>query len=123
MLASGINSTVTATLAGQIVMEGFLSLRIPDWARRLITRGIAVIPVVVVTGLYGESGTAKLLVLSQVVLSMQLPFAVIPLVRFVSDRQLMGSFVIGRVTQVLAWAIAGLIVVLNVKLLADILLG
>lgn len=123
LLASGINSTVTATLAGQIVMEGFLSLRIPDWARRLITRGIAVIPVVVVTGLYGESGTAKLLVLSQVVLSMQLPFAVIPLVRFVSDRQLMGSFVIGRVTQVLAWAIAGLIVVLNVKLLADVLLG
>ncbi|MCI1011374.1 Nramp family divalent metal transporter [Pseudomonas oryzihabitans] len=123
LLASGINSTVTATLAGQIVMEGFLSLRIPDWARRLITRGIAVIPVVVVTGLYGESGTAKLLVLSQVVLSMQLPFAVIPLVRFVSDRQLMGSFVIGRVTQVLAWAIAGLIVVLNVKLLGDILLG
>lgn len=122
LLASGINSTVTATLAGQIVMEGFLSLRIPDWARRLITRGIAVIPVVVVTGLYGESGTAKLLVLSQVVLSMQLPFAVIPLVRFVSDRQLMGSFVIGRLTQVLAWAIAGLIVVLNVKLLADILL-
>lgn len=123
LLASGINSTVTATLAGQIVMEGFLSLRIPDWARRLITRGIAVIPVVVVTGLYGESGTAKLLVLSQVVLSMQLPFAVIPLVRFVSDRQLMGSFVIGRLTQVLAWAIAGLIVVLNVKLLANILLG
>ena len=123
LLASGINSTVTATLAGQIVMEGFLSLRIPDWARRLITRGIAVIPVVVVTGLYGESGTAKLLVLSQVVLSMQLPFAVIPLVRFVSDRQLMGGFVIGRLTQVLAWAIAGLIVVLNVKLLVDILLG
>lgn len=123
LLASGVNSTVTATLAGQIVMEGFLSLRIPDWARRLITRGIAVIPVVVVTGLYGESGTAKLLVLSQVVLSMQLPFAVIPLVRFVSDRQLMGTFVIGRVTKVLAWAIAGLIVVLNVKLLADILLG
>ncbi len=123
LLASGINSTVTATLAGQIVMEGFLSLRIPDWARRLITRGIAVIPVVVVTGLYGESGTAKLLVLSQVVLSMQLPFAVIPLVRFVSDRQLMGSFVIKRFTAVLAWAVAGLIVVLNVKLLADILMG
>ena len=123
LLASGINSTVTATLAGQIVMEGFLSLRIPDWARRLITRGIAVIPVVVVTGLYGEGGTAKLLVLSQVVLSMQLPFAVIPLVRFVSDRQLMGSFVIGRVTQALAWTVAGVILVLNVKLLLDILLG
>ncbi|GAC1039571.1 Nramp family divalent metal transporter [Pseudomonas sp. No.117] len=123
LLASGINSTVTATLAGQIVMEGFLSLRIPDWARRLITRGIAVIPVVVVTGLYGESGTAKLLVLSQVVLSMQLPFAVIPLVRFVSDRQLMGSFVIGRVTKVLAWAVAGLILILNLKLLIDMLMG
>lgn len=123
LLASGINSTVTATLAGQIVMEGFLSLRIPDWARRLITRGIAVIPVVVVTGLYGESGTAKLLVLSQVVLSMQLPFAVIPLVRFVSDRQLMGSFVIGRVTKTLAWAVAGLILILNLKLLLDMLMG
>lgn len=123
LLASGINSTVTATLAGQIVMEGFLSLRIPDWARRLITRGIAVIPVVVVTGLYGESGTAKLLVLSQVVLSMQLPFAVIPLVRFVSDRQLMGSFVIGRVTKALAWAVAGLILILNLKLLIDMLMG
>ncbi len=123
LLASGINSTVTATLAGQIVMEGFLSLRIPDWARRLITRGIAVIPVVVVTGLYGESGTAKLLVLSQVVLSMQLPFAVIPLVRFVSDRQLMGSFVIGRVTKGLAWAVAGLILILNLKLLIDMLMG
>ncbi|WP_145008714.1 Nramp family divalent metal transporter [Pseudomonas oryzihabitans] len=123
LLASGINSTVTATLAGQIVMEGFLSLRIPDWARRLITRGIAVIPVVVVTGLYGESGTAKLLVLSQVVLSMQLPFAVIPLVRFVSDRQLMGSFVIGRVTKTLAWAVAGLILILNLKLLLDMLPG
>ena len=123
LLASGINSTVTATLAGQIVMEGFLSLRIPDWARRLITRGIAVIPVVVVTGLYGESGTAKLLVLSQVVLSMQLPFAVIPLVRFVSDRQLMGTFVIGRITAVLAWAVTGLILVLNLKLLLDLLVG
>ncbi len=123
LLASGINSTVTATLAGQIVMEGFLSLRIPDWARRLITRGIAVIPVVVVTGFYGESGTAKLLVLSQVVLSMQLPFAVIPLVRFVSDRQLMGSFVIGRITALLAWAVAGLILVLNAKLLMDMVFG
>ncbi|WP_295461830.1 Nramp family divalent metal transporter [uncultured Pseudomonas sp.] len=123
LLASGINSTVTATLAGQIVMEGFLSLRIPDWARRLITRGIAVIPVVVVTGFYGESGTAKLLVLSQVVLSMQLPFAVIPLVRFVSDRQLMGSFVIGRMTALLAWAVAGLILVLNAKLLMDMVFG
>lgn len=81
LLASGINSTVTATLAGQIVMEGFLQLRLPPWVRRLLTRGIAIVPVVIVTWLYGEAGTARLLVLSQVVLSMQLPFAVIPLVR------------------------------------------
>ena len=84
LLASGLNSTVTATLAGQIVMEGFIHLRMPAWARRLVTRGIAIVPVVVVTWLYGERGTGQLLVLSQVVLSMQLPFAVIPLVRFVS---------------------------------------
>ncbi len=83
LLASGLNSTVTATLAGQIVMEGFLHLRIPHWARRLLTRGIAILPVVAVTALYGESGTARLLILSQVILSMQLPFAVIPLVQFV----------------------------------------
>jgi manganese transport protein len=119
LLASGVNSTVTATLAGQIVMEGFLNLRIPGWARRLITRGIAIIPVIVVTSLYGESGTAKLLVFSQVVLSMQLPFAVIPLVRFVSSRKLMGSFAISRGVATLAWIIALLIVGLNVKLLIE----
>ena len=123
LLASGINSTVTATLAGQIVMEGFLNLRLPDWARRLITRGLAIIPVVAVTILYGESGTAKLLVLSQVVLSMQLPFAVIPLVRFVSNRTLMGSFAISRSVAALAWFIALLIVALNIKLLFDVLTG
>src|SRR3546814_9507271 len=87
LLASGLNSTVTATLAGQIVMEGFLHLRMPTWARRLVTRGIAIVPVVVITGLYGSEGTAKLLVFSHVLLSMQLPFAVIPLVRFVTDRE------------------------------------
>ena len=123
LLASGINSTVTATLAGQIVMEGFLNLRLPDWARRLITRGLAIIPVVAVTILYGESGTAKLLVLSQGVLSMQLPFAVIPLVRFVSNRTLMGSFAISRSVAALAWFIALLIVALNIKLLFDVLTG
>jgi manganese transport protein len=123
LLASGLNSTVTATLAGQIIMEGFLRLRIPDWARRLITRGIAIIPVVVVTGLYGEDGTARLLVLSQVVLSMQLPFAVIPLVRFVSDKQKMGALVIPPWLKVLAWVIAAIIVVLNVKLLVDTVTG
>ena len=117
LLASGINSTVTATLAGQIVMEGFLHLRIPDWARRLITRGIAVVPVVVVTALYGERGTSQLLVFSQVILSMQLPMAVIPLVRFVTDRNKMGSLVAGRGLAVVAWLISAVIVVLNVKLL------
>ena len=98
-------------------------MRLPDWARRLITRGIAIVPVVVVTGLYGDAGTARLLVLSQVVLSMQLPFAVIPLVRFVSDRGKMGVFVIPAWLSVLSWAIAALIVVLNLKLLVDIVMG
>ncbi|TGD95265.1 Nramp family divalent metal transporter [Methylobacterium nonmethylotrophicum] len=123
LLASGLNSTVTATLAGQIVMEGFLRLRLPDWARRLLTRGIAIVPVVVVTGLYGEQGTAKLLVLSQVVLSMQLPFAVIPLVSFVSDKRKMGAFVIPAWLKLLSWAIAAVIVGLNLKLLLDTLSG
>jgi manganese transport protein len=123
LLASGLNSTVTATLAGQIVMEGFLRLRLPHWARRLLTRGIAIVPVVVVTALYGEQGTAKLLILSQVILSMQLPFAVIPLVQFVSDRKKMGKFAISRPLAVLAWTVAALIVILNVKLLADTVFG
>ena len=123
LLASGINSTVTATLAGQIVMEGFLRLRLPQWMRRLVTRGIAIVPVVAVTALYGEQGTGKLLVLSQVVLSMQLPFAVIPLVQFVSDRRKMGSLVISRPLAVLAWAVTAVIVILNVKLLYDTVAG
>ena len=123
LLASGLNSTVTATLAGQIVMEGFLRLRLPHWARRLLTRGLAIIPVVVVTALYGESGTAQLLVFSQVVLSMQLPFAVIPLVRFVTDRGKMGRFAVPGWVAGLSWIVAGLIVVLNLKLLYDTILG
>ncbi|WP_375409233.1 Nramp family divalent metal transporter [uncultured Methylobacterium sp.] len=123
LLASGLNSTVTATLAGQIVMEGFLRLRIPDWARRLVTRAIAIVPVVIVTALYGEQGTARLLVLSQVILSMQLPFAVVPLVQFVSDRTKMGALVIPAWLKVLSWAIAGLILTLNLKLLFDIFIG
>ncbi len=92
LLASGQNSTVTATLAGQIVMEGFLSIRLPPWLRRLVTRALAIIPAVTVAIIYGEAGTARLLVLSQVVLSMQLPFAVIPLVMFTSDKAKMGEF-------------------------------
>ncbi|PDT86874.1 divalent metal cation transporter [Bradyrhizobium sp. Y36] len=123
LLASGLNSTVTATLAGQIVMEGFLDLRLPSWARRLLTRGIAIIPVIVVTAIYGERGTADLLVFSQVVLSMQLPFAVIPLVRFVSDRRKMGKFAIPSYVAAIAWIVAGVIVVLNLKLLFDTLFG
>jgi manganese transport protein len=123
LLASGLNSTVTATLAGQIVMEGFLRIRIPHWARRLLTRGIAIVPVIVVTALYGERGTGQLLVFSQVILSMQLPFAVIPLVQFVSDRRRMGSFAISRPVAVLAWVVAGIIVILNLKLLMDAVFG
>ncbi|WP_192182837.1 Nramp family divalent metal transporter [Mesorhizobium amorphae] len=123
LLASGLNSTVTATLAGQIVMEGFLRLRIPQWARRLLTRGIAIIPVVVVTALYGEKGTGQLLVLSQVILSMQLPFAVVPLVQFVSDKNKMGNLAIPRSVAALAWVVAAVILVLNFKLLYDTVVG
>jgi manganese transport protein len=123
LLASGLNSTVTATLAGQIVMEGFLHLRLPSWARRLLTRGIAIVPVIVVTALYGERGTGELLVFSQVLLWMQLPFAVIPLVRFVSDRRKMGEFAISRPLAAAAWIVAGIIVALNAKLLFDTLFG
>jgi manganese transport protein len=123
LLASGLNSTVTATLAGQIVMEGFLHLRIPQWARRLLTRAIAIVPVVLVTALYGESGTAKLLVLSQVILSMQLPFAVIPLVSFVASKRKMGNFAISTPIATLAWLVAAVIVSLNVKLLYDTFFG
>ena len=123
LLASGINSTVTATLAGQIVMEGFLDIKLPPWLRRLITRGIAIVPVVIVAAIYGESGTAKLLVLSQVILSMQLPFAVVPLIWFVSDRRKMGGFAISWKLAVTAWAVAVIILGLNLKLLFDTLAG
>ncbi len=123
LLASGLNSTVTATLAGQIVMEGFLRLRIPAWARRLLTRAIAIVPVVVVTALYGEKGTGHLLIFSQVVLSMQLPFAVIPLVWFVSDRNKMGSFTIPRFVAGISWIVAAIILSLNIKLLIDTAMG
>jgi manganese transport protein len=119
LLASGQNSTLTGTLAGQIVMEGFLNIRLRPWLRRLITRLIAIVPAVIVTVLYGESGTANLLVLSQVILSLQLSFAVIPLILFSSDRRKMGEFANAAWIKVLAWATAGIIVVLNVKFLFD----
>jgi manganese transport protein len=119
LLASGQNSTLTGTLAGQIVMEGFLNLRLRPWLRRFITRAIAIVPAVICTAIYGESGTAKLLVFSQVVLSLQLSFAVIPLVLFTSDKKKMGEFVAPKWLIILAWLTAGIIVVLNLKYLAD----
>ena len=122
LLASGQNSTITATLAGQIVMEGFLNIRLPAWLRRLVTRLLAIVPAVAVAALYGESGTAKLLVLSQVILSLQLPFAVVPLVRFTSDAGLMGKFVNPAWLKVAAWTISGVIIALNLKLLANFVL-
>ena len=117
LLASGQNSTLTGTLAGQIVMEGFLNLRLRPWLRRLITRAIAIVPAVIVAILYGESGTAKLLILSQVILSLQLSFAVFPLVMFTSERAKMGEFVNPGWLKTLAFAVAFLIASLNVWLL------
>src|SRR5438105_3947987 len=117
LLASGLNSTLTGTLAGQIVMEGFLHIRLRPWVRRLITRGIAIVPAVATAIMYGESGTAKLLILSQVVLSLQLSFAVFPLVRFTSDRAKMGEFVNPLWLKVLAYAVAFAIAALNAWLL------
>ena len=119
LLASGQNSTLTGTLAGQVVMEGFLNLRLRPVTRRFITRALAIIPAALVAGLYGASGSAKLLVFSQVVLSLQLPFAVIPLVLFTGDRRKMGEFVIPLWLKVLAWITTALIVVLNAKLLLN----
>jgi len=116
LLASGQNSTLTGTLAGQIVMEGFLQLRLPDWARRLVTRLIAILPAVIVVSLQGDRGAEKLLILSQVILSMQLSFAVIPLVMFTSSRRLMGQFANGPVLKVTAWTVAFVIAGLNVYL-------
>jgi manganese transport protein len=119
LLCCGMNSTVTATLSGQIVMEGFLDVRLPPWARRLLTRAIAIVPAAIVTVWYGESGTAKLLIFSQVVLSLQLPFAVAPLVVFTADRSKMGLLVAPRWVTALATLAALLIVGLNVKLIYD----
>ncbi|MCP1247942.1 Nramp family divalent metal transporter [Gluconobacter oxydans] len=123
LLAAGTNSTITGTLAGQIIMEGFLHLRIPHWARRLLTRGLAIVPVAIVTLIYGNRGVGDLLMASQVILSLQLPFAVIPLVMFVSDRRKMGEFVISTPVRILSWGVAGLILLLNFKLLYDTLAG
>src|SRR5947199_5153417 len=119
LLASGQNSTLTGTLAGQIVMEGFLNFRITPWLRRLITRLIAIVPAVLVIGMFGEGKTTELLVASQVALSMQLGFAVWPLVRFTGERAKMGEFANGLWLRILGWTTAAIIIVLNLKLLLD----
>jgi manganese transport protein len=123
LLCSGQNATLTGTLAGQIVMEGFVNIRLRPWLRRLITRLVAIVPAIIVVYLYGEQGTGALLILSQVILSLQLPFAVFPLVHFTSDRHKMGVFVAPRWVQALAWAVAVVIAALNAWLLYQTVAG
>src|SRR6201987_6146269 len=123
LLCCGMNSTVTAPLSGQIVMEGFIDIRLPAWARRLTTRAIAITPAAIVTIWYGEAGTAKLLILSQVILSLQLPFAIVPLVMFTADRRKMGELIAPRWVTALAALTALIIIVLNIKLLIDFVVG
>ncbi|WP_425330042.1 Nramp family divalent metal transporter [Terrirubrum flagellatum] len=123
LLCCGLNSTVTATMSGQIVMEGFLDIRLPAWLRRLITRSIAIVPAAAVTIFYGQEGTGKLLILSQVVLSFQLPFAIVPLVMFTASREKMGALVAPRWLTILAAIIAAVIIALNIKLLFDTATG
>ncbi|HWR82792.1 MAG TPA: Nramp family divalent metal transporter [Candidatus Deferrimicrobium sp.] len=117
LLASGQNSTLTGTMAGQIVMEGFLNIRIRPWMRRLLTRLVAIVPAVIVAGVYGEKGVGELLILSQVILSLQLSFAVVPLVQFTSDKIKMGPFVNARWLNIAAWIITVVIIGLNAFLL------
>ena len=119
LLASGQNSTITGTLAGQVVMEGFIDIKLKPWLRRLITRTLAIVPTVIITILYGASGTGKLIILSQVILSLQLSFAVFPLVAFTSDRRRMGEFVNARWLKYLSYCVAVLIAALNVWLLVQ----
>jgi manganese transport protein len=121
LLACGLNSAVTATLAGQIVMEGFINFRIAPWARRLVTRSIAILPAVLVTIYYGANGSAFLLVLSQVVLAFQLPFAIIPLIQFTASRGKMGPLVSPLWLTTIASLAAAIIIALNAKLIADVL--
>jgi manganese transport protein len=123
LIAAGQSSTITGTLAGQIVMEGYLNLRIQPWVRRIITRLIAIVPAVIVITIFGESVTGKLLILSQVILSLQLGFAIIPLIHFVSDKTKMRGFHISKTTQIISWTVATIIVSLNVKLVFDEIVG
>ncbi|MFY7740669.1 MAG: Nramp family divalent metal transporter [Flavobacterium sp.] len=123
LIAAGQSSTITGTLAGQIIMEGYLNLRIQPWVRRIITRLIAIVPAVIVISIFGESVTGKMLILSQVILSLQLGFAIIPLIHFVSDKSKMKGFHISRTTQVASWIIASIIVSLNAKLVYNEIQG
>ena len=123
LLCCGLNSTVTATLSGQIVMEGFINVRLPAWARRLATRGLAIIPASIGIVLYGESGTGALLIMSQVVLSMQLPFAIVPLVMFTADKRKMGELVAPRWVSALAVTVAVVVIALNIKVIFDLVVG
>ncbi|MFM9989472.1 Nramp family divalent metal transporter [Flavobacterium sp.] len=116
LIAAGQSSTITGTLAGQIIMEGYLNLRIQPWVRRIITRLIAIVPAVIVISVFGESVTGKMLILSQVILSLQLGFAIIPLIHFVSDKERMKGFAISKTTQIASWIVALIIVSLNAKL-------
>ena len=123
LIAAGQSSTITGTLAGQIIMEGYLNLRIQPWVRRIITRLIAIVPAVIVIIIFGEGVTGKLLILSQVILSLQLGFAVIPLIHFVSDKTKMNGFHISTITQIASWLVALIIVTLNAKLVYDEVTG
>ena len=123
LLCCGLNSTITATMSGQVVMEGFLEFRVPPWVRRLITRAVAITPAAIVTIWFGESGTSRLLILSQVILSLQLPFAIVPLVMFTADRSKMGALLAPRWMTLLAAITAALIIVLNFKLIYDQVAG
>jgi manganese transport protein len=123
LLASGQNSTLTGTLAGQIVMEGFLNIKLKPWLRRMITRGIAIVPAFIVTYIYGERGISSLIVLSQVILSMQLSFAVIPLIMFTNSKKKMGEFANGPLMKVTIWTVAAIILSLNMYLLYETFTG
>ncbi len=123
LLASGMNSAVTATMAGQIVMEGFINIRLRPWLRRMITRGLAIIPAALAIILWGAESTGKLLIFSQVILSFQLPFAIVPLIRFTASREKMGALVSPRWLTGSAWVIAAIIIALNTKLLFDLATG
>ncbi|MFI0491004.1 Nramp family divalent metal transporter [Flavobacterium sp.] len=123
LIAAGQSSTVTGTLAGQIVMEGYLNLRIQPWVRRIITRLIAIVPALIIITIFGDGVTGKLLILSQVILSLQLGFAIIPLIHFVSDKTKMKGFHISKTTQIVSWSVASIIILLNIKLVFDEIKG